>query len=43
MATAIESHGRIHNVHTQATRIALDETTFEIARVGVAVGASLQP
>ncbi len=43
MATAIEGHGRIHAVHCQATVIAQDETTFEIARRGVSVGAFLQP
>ncbi len=43
METAIESHGRIHTGYTQATGIALAETIFEIARGGVAVGASLQP
>ncbi|MFT6862247.1 MAG: hypothetical protein ACJAVK_000804 [Akkermansiaceae bacterium] len=28
MATAVDQHGRIHTVHTQATGIALDETTL---------------
>ena len=43
MATAIEGHGRIHAVYCQATGIAQDETTFEIAWRGVSFGASLQP